>query len=93
MHKHSSHSIVIDTQKVQPGSAISLDNISLLARPEHHVRLPRDALRMNDKAGRGLFSILKFHIICNNYVCKEGLDFADREEPTWAERGIWVTAG
>ena len=88
MHNPFLFYIVIDTQKSSLALLYPSDKISLLALPEHHVRLPRDARRINDDAGWGLFSILEFDIICYNDVCKEGLDFADHEEPTRADRGI-----
>jgi hypothetical protein len=64
----------------------TLDDILLLALPEHHIGTPRDAHRTDVKLPWGLFPLLKFDIIRHNNVCKESLDLVDREEATRADR-------
>ena len=66
----------------------TLDDISRLAHPEHCVRFPRDAHRINVKAVWSLFSLLKFDVVRDNDVCKESLDLVDHEEATRADKEI-----
>jgi hypothetical protein len=77
-------------KKVEPGcyalKDTTLDNISLLALPEHHIGIPRNAHRTNVKLPWGLFPLLKFDIVRHNNVRKESLDFVDREEAARADR-------
>ena len=63
-----------------------MSGISLLALPEHHVCLPRNAHRTNVKGPWGLLPLLEFDIIRHNDVCKESLDLIGREEATRADR-------
>ena len=82
----------VGMKKAQPGCYVledmTLDDISRLAHPEHCVRLPRDAHRINVKAVWGLFSLLESDVICHNDVCEESLELGDREEATRADKEI-----
>ncbi len=63
-------------QKVQLGchlpedSDTTLNNISLLALPEHHIRFSWDAHCIKDKGAWGLFSFLESDIVRHKDMCK-----------------------
>ena len=63
----------------------ALNNISLLALPEHCICLPWNANCPNVEAIWGVFSLLKFHIIGHDNVCKESLDLIHSKKATRAD--------
>ena len=48
----------------------TLNDVSLLALPEHHIRLSWDAPSIKDNGAWGLFSFLKFDVVRYKDVCK-----------------------